>query len=151
MIAATTAATLALFFAALALGREQTSAPAILAVVGRQVAWLNLEAPRHRAVSRLPATSNALEVTAQPDSSNGESDNSRADRIEHADIAVPTALLLASAGAYRLRQLASRWWRRSHNKKEPLKRPHPSGLGPGPRSFRKKTGATSVQKPCLKR
>ena len=41
----------------------------ILAVVGRQVAWLNLEAPRHRPVSRLPATSNALEVTAQPDSS----------------------------------------------------------------------------------
>jgi WD40-like Beta Propeller Repeat len=41
----------------------------ILAVVGRQVAWLNLEAPRHRPVSRLPATSNALEVTAQPDTS----------------------------------------------------------------------------------
>jgi len=41
----------------------------ILAIVGRQVAWLNLEAPRHRPVSRLPATSNALEVTAQPDTS----------------------------------------------------------------------------------
>jgi hypothetical protein len=41
----------------------------ILAVVGRQVAWLNLEAPRHRPVSRLAATSNALEVTAQADTS----------------------------------------------------------------------------------
>jgi Tol biopolymer transport system component len=38
-------------------------------VVGRQVAWLNLEAPRHRPVSRFPATANALEVTAQPDGS----------------------------------------------------------------------------------
>jgi hypothetical protein len=51
-------------------GRAQSQAEAntgLLAVVGRQVAWLNLEAPRHRPVSRFPATSNALEVTAQPD------------------------------------------------------------------------------------
>ena len=39
----------------------------MLAVVGRQVAWLNLEAPRHTPVSRFAATSNALEVAAQPD------------------------------------------------------------------------------------
>jgi hypothetical protein len=55
-----------------ALGAAQSSAPAgtgILAVAGRQVVWLNLEAPRHRPVSRLAASSNALEVTAQPDSS----------------------------------------------------------------------------------
>jgi hypothetical protein len=51
------------------LGAAQTDAPnaGLLAVVGRQVAWLNLEAPRHRPVSRFPAASNALEVTAQPD------------------------------------------------------------------------------------
>jgi hypothetical protein len=51
-------------------GRAQSQAEAntgLLAVVGRQVAWLNLEAPRHRPVSRFPATANALEVTAQPD------------------------------------------------------------------------------------
>ncbi|HEX8966583.1 MAG TPA: hypothetical protein VF937_01800 [Chloroflexota bacterium] len=42
---------------------------AILAVVGRQVVWLNLQAPRHRPISRLPPTSNALELTAQPDAS----------------------------------------------------------------------------------
>ena len=54
-------------------GTAQTDGPApqanILAVVGRQVAWLNLEAPRHRPVSHLAATSNALELTAQADSS----------------------------------------------------------------------------------
>jgi Tol biopolymer transport system component len=42
---------------------------AILAVAGRQVAWLNLEAPRDWPVSRLPPTANALELTAQPDTS----------------------------------------------------------------------------------
>ena len=48
---------------------QQSANGRILAVVGRQVAWLNLEAPRHQPVSRLPSTSNALEVTAQPDTS----------------------------------------------------------------------------------
>ena len=40
---------------------------AILAIVGRQVAWLNLEAPRHRAISRIQTPANALDVTALPD------------------------------------------------------------------------------------
>jgi Tol biopolymer transport system component len=48
----------------------QTFEGAILAVAGRQVAWLNLEAPRHRVVSRIATPANALELTAQPDSSN---------------------------------------------------------------------------------
>jgi len=43
---------------------------AILAVVGRQVAWLNFEAPRHRIVSHIPTPANAFEVTAQADTSN---------------------------------------------------------------------------------
>jgi hypothetical protein len=47
----------------------QPAPPALLAVVGRQLAWLNLEAPRHRVISKLAATANALEVTAQPDGS----------------------------------------------------------------------------------
>jgi hypothetical protein len=49
--------------------RAQAAEGAILAVVGRQVAWLNLEAPRHRVVSRIATPGNALEVTAQPDGS----------------------------------------------------------------------------------
>jgi Tol biopolymer transport system component len=47
----------------------QPADAAILAVAGRQVAWLNLEAPRDRPVSHLPPNANALEVTAQPDTS----------------------------------------------------------------------------------
>jgi len=53
----------------LAQGQSGPPEANILGIAGRQVAWLNLEAPRDRAVSRLPATANALEVTAQPDTS----------------------------------------------------------------------------------
>ncbi len=56
---------------------NSTSSPAqaqaiegvILAVAGRQVAWLNLEAPRNRVVSHIATPANALEVTALPDAS----------------------------------------------------------------------------------
>ena len=41
------------------------TAGSILAVVGRQVAWLNLEAPRHRVISRIATPANALEVTVR--------------------------------------------------------------------------------------
>jgi WD40 repeat protein len=51
--------------------QQSASVPAaqILAVGGRQVAWLNLEAPRDRPLTHLAGGSNALEVTAQPDGS----------------------------------------------------------------------------------
>ena len=48
---------------------DASSTSGLLAIVGRQVAWLNLEAPRHRPVSRFPSTGNALELTAQADQS----------------------------------------------------------------------------------
>ena len=46
---------------------QQTANSGILAVAGRQVVWLNLEAPRHRPVTRLAGAANALELTAQAD------------------------------------------------------------------------------------
>ncbi len=63
------AAALALPLGGVAAQPAPTLSAGLLAVVGRQVAWLNLEAPRHRILSRFPATSNALEVAAQPDGS----------------------------------------------------------------------------------
>jgi Tol biopolymer transport system component len=48
---------------------EPSASSGLLAIVGRQVVWLNLEAPRHRPVSRFPSTANALELTAQTDQS----------------------------------------------------------------------------------
>jgi hypothetical protein len=63
------AALLIVGWPAVGIAQPEAGGGAILAVVGRQVAWLNLEAPRHRPVSKLPSASNALEVTAQPDTS----------------------------------------------------------------------------------
>src|SRR6185312_11982926 len=48
---------------------QETTAGSILAVVGRQVAWLNLEAPRHRMVSHIATPANAFELAALPDGS----------------------------------------------------------------------------------
>src|SRR5947209_4554351 len=42
------------------------SEAAILGVAGRQVAWLNLEAPRPRNLTNLPAPAGALDVGARP-------------------------------------------------------------------------------------
>ena len=49
--------------------RAQATEGSILAVVGRQVAWLNLEAPRHRMVSHIATPGNALEVAVRADGS----------------------------------------------------------------------------------
>jgi Tol biopolymer transport system component len=69
VLAALLVSTLLVGLPAVRAAQPQTAPGGILAVAGRQVAWLNLEAPRHRAVSRFAATSNALELTAQADSS----------------------------------------------------------------------------------
>src|SRR5262249_14122477 len=34
------------------------------------------------------------------------------DRLEYADMAMPTTLIVVSAAAYRLRPLVTKWWRR---------------------------------------
>jgi hypothetical protein len=65
------------------------------------------------------------------------------DRIEHAELAIPTALLLASAAAYRLRQFSARWWRQSRNRWATDPRPRMSRLGPGPHCFRRDSRATT--------
>ena len=44
--------------------------------------------------------------------SGGSTGRPGSDRIEHAELGVPTTLLLISAAAYRLRQFSGRWWRR---------------------------------------
>jgi Tol biopolymer transport system component len=49
--------------------QESIDGTSILAVVGRQVAWLNLEVPRPQVVSRIAVPANALDVTALPDAS----------------------------------------------------------------------------------
>jgi hypothetical protein len=75
----------------------------------------------------------------------------KTDRIEHAELGVPTTLVVVSAAAYRLRQLAARWWRRSPNRKGLFAQRGTSGLGPGPRSFRKTSGETKSHRHSYRR
>jgi hypothetical protein len=75
------------------------------------------------------------------------------DRIDHADLGIPTGLIVVSTAAYRLRQFAGRWWRgirvgsrgratvKSHRAGNGTGRGTSPGLGLGPRSFR--SGATA--------
>jgi hypothetical protein len=69
LAAVAVAATIALVPTSAEAGGAQSQTTGILAVVGRQVAWLNLEAPRHRVVSKFAPPANALEVTALADTS----------------------------------------------------------------------------------
>jgi hypothetical protein len=67
------------------------------------------------------------------------------DRIDQADLGIPTGLIVVSAAAYRLRQLAGRWWRRTRGQLRAPSRPQvsPHGAGSGPRSSRRSTFETT--------
>ncbi len=76
------------------------------------------------------------------------------DRIDQADLAIPTGLIVVSAAAYRLRQFTGRWWRRSPGESwgraTAQSRPsgNESGTGPGPHSFRRSAAmSTCVRAP----
>ena len=65
----------------------------------------------------------------------------RSDRVEHAELGVPTTLVLVSAAAYRLRQLASHWWRVT--RRPTPARSHAGRLAPGPHAPRRKPGVSA--------
>jgi hypothetical protein len=53
----------------------------------------------------------------RPQRSGDASRDFREDRIEHADLGVPTSVIVVAAAAYRLRQLATGWWQRNRNQR----------------------------------
>jgi len=65
------------------------------------------------------------------------------DRIDHADLGMPIGLIVVSAAAYRLRQLAGRWWRRTRGQVRVPPRPQVRPPGPGPRTFRGSDAGTT--------
>jgi hypothetical protein len=67
----------------------------------------------------------------------------KSDRIDRAELGVPTTLLLLSAAAYRVRQLARRWWRRSGGSARPCTRPQPRSTGQGPHAPRRRIAGTA--------
>jgi hypothetical protein len=90
-----------------------------------------------------PAQGESLPVLAENESD--QDAGSLADRAEHAELGVPTTLVVAVGATYRLRKLASRWWRRAPGRSprvpsspgQPPRGPH------APRSTRPRMSSTS--------
>ncbi len=57
------------------------------------------------------------------------------EKMTEADLGMPTGLIVVAAAAYRLRQLAGRWWRRACGEARLPSRPEVRPTGPGPWSF----------------
>ena len=69
------------------------------------------------------------------------SDEREPERMTEADMGMPTGLIVVAAAAYRLRQLAGRWWRRSRCQVRISSRPEARPPGPRSRSFRGSQGS----------
>jgi hypothetical protein len=75
------------------------------------------------------------ETEAGRDPPDGSAETST-ERTTEADLGMPTGLIVAAAAAYRLRQLAGRWWRRTRRQVRAPSRAEVRPPSPSSRSFR---------------
>jgi hypothetical protein len=81
---------------------------------------------------------NEAEAGRGPADRSGERET---ERMTEADMGMPTGLIVVAAAAYRLRQLAGRWWRRSRCQVRVSSRAEARPPGPRSRSFRGSQGS----------
>ena len=81
---------------------------------------------------------NEAEAGRGPADRSGERET---ERMAEAGLGMPTGLIVVAAAAYRLRQLAGRWWRRSRCQVRVSSRPEARPPGPRSRSFRGSQGS----------
>ncbi len=81
---------------------------------------------------------NEAEAGRGPADRSGERER---ERMTEADLGMPTGLIVVAAAAYRLRQLAGRWWRRSRCQVRVSSRAEARPPGPRSRSFRGSQGS----------
>jgi len=81
---------------------------------------------------------NEAEAGRGPADRSGERET---ERMTEADLGMPTGLIVVAAAAYRLRQLAGRWWRRTRGQVRVPSRPEARPPGPRSRSFRGSQGS----------
>ncbi|MBV8310061.1 MAG: hypothetical protein JO344_06715, partial [Planctomycetaceae bacterium] len=81
---------------------------------------------------------NEAEAGRGPAERSGERET---ERMTEADLGMPTGLIVVAAAAYRLRQLARRWWRRSRCQVRVSSRAEARPPGPSSRSFRGSHGS----------
>jgi hypothetical protein len=124
----------------------------ITELAGRLGRWLGLKTGQEGATGDgVPAESDLL---ARNETEPGRvpadgSAESATERMTEADLGMPTGMIVVAAAAYRLRQLAGRWWRRTRGQFRVPSRPEGRTLGPSSRTFRgihgSHAGATCVR------
>jgi len=123
----------------------------ITKLAGRLGRWFGLKTGQGAPIDGALAESDLLawnETEPGRGPADGSAENST-ERMAEADLGMPTGLIVVAATAYRLRQFAVRWWRRTRGQVRVPSRPEVSPPGPRSRSFRgshgSHAGATRVR------
>ncbi len=129
-----------------------TRADRITELAGRLGRWFGLKTGQEGATVDGALAESDLLARNEREPGRGPADGSAessTERMAEADLGMPTGLIVAAALAYRLRQLAGRWWRRTRGQVRAPSRPEARPPGPSSRSFRgshgSHAGATCVR------
>ncbi len=116
----------------------------ITELAGRLGRWFGLKTGQEGATvdGALAESDLLVQNETEPGGSPADgSAESSEERMTEADLGMPTGLIVVAAAAYRLRQLAGRWWRRTRGQVRVPSRPEVSPPGPRSRSFRGSHGS----------
>jgi len=126
-----------------------TKADRITELAGRLGRWFGLKTGQEGATVDGALAESDLLARNGREPGRGPADGSAessTERMAEADLGMPTGLIVVAAAAYRLRQLAGRWWRRTRGQVRVPSRPEVSPPGSRSRSFRgSHAGATRVR------
>ena len=121
-----------------------TKADRITELAGRLGRWFGLKTGQEGATIDGALAESDLLARKETEPGRGPADGSAessTERMTEADLGMPTGLIVVAAAAYRLRQLAGRWWRRTRGQVRVPSQPEARPPGPRPRSFRGSHGS----------
>ena len=121
-----------------------TKADRITELASRLGRWFGLNTGEEGATAGRDLAEPDLLARNEAEAGRGPADRSgerETERMTEADMGMPTGLIVVAAAAYRLRQLAGRWWRRSRCQVRVSSRPEARPPGPGSRSFHGSQGS----------
>src|SRR5208337_4035640 len=121
-----------------------TKADRITELASRLGRWFGLNTGEEGATAGGDLAEPDLLARNEAEAGRGPADRSgerERERMTEADLGMPTGLIVVAAAAYRLRQLAGRWWRRSRCQVRVSSRAEARPPGPSSRSFRGSHGS----------
>ncbi len=121
-----------------------TKADRITELASRLGRWFGLNTGEEGATAGGDPAEPDLLARNEAEAGRGPADRSgerETERMTEADLGMPTGLIVVAAAAYRLRQLAGRWWRRSRCQVRVSSRAEARPPGPRSRSFRGSQGS----------